>query len=37
MFTRAVGIMLGAFLAYTVTKGLDPTFDLQTWLGSLAH
>lgn len=37
MFTRILGITLGAFLAYAVTKGMHPDFDLQTWMASLGR
>lgn len=35
MFTRLIGIVLGAFLAYVFTKMANPSFDLQTWLAAL--
>jgi len=37
MFTRIVGISLGLILAYAVTKGMNPHFDLHTWLASWGH
>jgi hypothetical protein len=37
MFTRALGIVLGLFLAYAATKALHPDFNLETWLAALGH
>ena len=36
MFTRAIGILAGLFLAIVVTKAMNPEFNLDTWLNSLA-
>jgi hypothetical protein len=37
MFTRVLGIALGAFLAYAATKAMNPDFHLETWLAALGH
>lgn len=37
MVSRILGIALGAFLAYTLTKMANPHFSLQTWLTALGH
>jgi hypothetical protein len=37
MFTRVLGIVLGAFLAYCVTKAMNPGFDLATYVAQLQH
>jgi hypothetical protein len=37
MFTRVLGIALGAFLAYVVTKAMNPGFDLSTYLEHFGH
>jgi hypothetical protein len=37
MFTKLLGITLGLILAYAVTKGMNPNFDLHTWATSFLH
>jgi hypothetical protein len=37
MVPRLIGIVLGAFLAYTFTKMANPSFELETWLASFGH
>ena len=37
MFTRVLGIVLGAFLAYIVTKAMNPSFELVAYLEQIAH
>ncbi len=37
MFTRVLGIVLGVFLAYAVTKMANPAFDLHTWLETFSQ
>ncbi len=36
MVTRMIGILAGLFLAIMATKLVNPEFNLETWLNSLA-